>query len=96
MDDKAFLAVAIEEAKKSYTAGGIPVSFPYGQHHGGRLMKPSSIIQIGACLVSKDGQMLGRGHNRRIQEGSAIKHVWAILPGGHSSPLENRNKIKMA
>lgn len=30
-------------------------------------------IQIGAALVSKDGKLLGRGHNQRVQLGSASK-----------------------
>lgn len=32
-------------------------------------------IPIGACLVSKDGKIMGRGHNMRIQKSSAILHV---------------------
>jgi hypothetical protein len=32
-------------------------------------------IPIGACLVGKDGTILGRGHNMRVQKGSAILHV---------------------
>lgn len=32
-------------------------------------------VPIGACLVSKDGKILGRGHNMRVQNGSAILHV---------------------
>jgi tRNA(Arg) A34 adenosine deaminase TadA len=32
-------------------------------------------IPIGACLVDKDGKILGRGHNMRIQKDSAILHV---------------------
>ena len=32
-------------------------------------------IPIGACLVSADGQILGRGHNMRLQKDSAILHV---------------------
>lgn len=32
-------------------------------------------VPIGACLVSKDGQILGRGHNMRVQKGSATLHV---------------------
>lgn len=34
-------------------------------------------IPIGACLVDKDGKVLGRGHNMRIQKSSAILHVRA-------------------
>lgn len=32
-------------------------------------------VPIGACLVSKDGKILGRGHNMRVQNGSATLHV---------------------
>lgn len=32
-------------------------------------------IPIGACLVSADGKILGRGHNMRIQKDSATIHV---------------------
>lgn len=35
-------------------------------------------VPIGACLVSHDGKVLGRGHNMRVQKGSATLHV-----GGH-------------
>ena len=31
-------------------------------------------VPIGACLVSKDGKILGQGHNMRVQNGSAILH----------------------
>lgn len=34
-------------------------------------------IPIGACLVSSDGKILGRGHNMRVQKGSATLHVGA-------------------
>jgi hypothetical protein len=33
------------------------------------------VCQIGAALVSADGKLLGRGHNMRVQLGSAIHHV---------------------
>lgn len=32
-------------------------------------------VPIGACLVSSDGSILGRGHNMRVQKGSATLHV---------------------
>ncbi|VVT45848.1 uncharacterized protein SAPINGB_P000921 [Magnusiomyces paraingens] len=32
-------------------------------------------IPIGAVLVAADGTILGRGHNRRAQQGSAILHA---------------------
>ena len=38
-------------------------------------------VPIGACLVSKDGKILGRGHNMRVQKGSPVLHV--------STPLSN-------
>jgi creatinine deaminase len=31
-------------------------------------------IPIGACLCDAQGRVLGRGHNRRVQQGSAIRH----------------------
>lgn len=32
-------------------------------------------VPIGACLVAKDGKILGQGHNMRVQRGSATMHV---------------------
>lgn len=32
-------------------------------------------VPIGACLVSRNGQILGQGHNMRVQKGSATLHV---------------------
>jgi len=37
-------------------------------------------VPIGACLVSKDGRILGKGRNLRVQKDSATLHV-----GFHSS-----------
>ena len=36
-------------------------------------------VPIGACLVSKEGKILGRGHNMRVQKGSATLHVGLFL-----------------
>jgi len=43
-------------------------------------------VPIGAALVSKDGKLLGRGHNMRVQKGSAIHH-------GETSALENSGRL---
>jgi cytosine/creatinine deaminase len=32
-------------------------------------------VPIGACLVAADGRLLGRGHNMRVQKGSATLHA---------------------
>ncbi|KAG9527800.1 hypothetical protein KCU79_g23327, partial [Aureobasidium melanogenum] len=32
-------------------------------------------VPIGACLVSADGKILGRGHNLRMQKGSPTIHA---------------------
>jgi creatinine deaminase len=52
MDRDLFLQAAVDEAKLSLSAGGIP---------------------IGSVLVSA-GKIIGRGHNCRVQTGSAIDH----------------------
>lgn len=62
---KRFYQLALEEAKKGLSEGGIP---------------------IGAVLVHKD-QVLGRGHNKRVQEGSTIKH-------GETDCMENAGRQK--
>lgn len=49
----AYLATAIEEARKGQNAGGIP---------------------IGSVLVV-DGEIVGRGHNQRVQKGSSVLHA---------------------
>jgi len=50
---KKYMALAIEEAKKGFSEGGIP---------------------IGSILVIDD-KIVGRGHNQRIQKGSAVLHA---------------------
>lgn len=63
--DQHFLNLAIEEAKKGVSEGGIP---------------------IGAVLVSKDGKVLGSGHNKRVQQGSTVLH-------GEMDALENAGRL---
>jgi len=43
-------------------------------------------VPIGACLVSKDGKILGQGHNMRVQKGSATLHA-------EISALENSGRL---
>jgi cytosine/creatinine deaminase len=49
-----------------------------------RLGREEGGIPIGAVLVA-DGRVLGAGHNRRIQQGSAIRH-------GETDALENAGR----
>jgi creatinine deaminase len=53
VDDAAFLAVAVGEARQGLFEGGIP---------------------IGAALFDAQGRLLGRGHNRRVQDGDPSAH----------------------
>lgn len=53
MPQDPFLRAAIEEARKGWDEGGIP---------------------IGSVLV-KDGRIIGRGHNRRVQQGDPMAHA---------------------
>ena len=52
-DDRAMLAVALEEARLGLSEGGIP---------------------IGGALFGADGRLLGRGHNRRVQDDDPSMH----------------------
>ena len=58
-----FFQAAIDEARKGYAEGGIP---------------------IGSVLVH-NGKIIGRGHNRRVQQGSTILH-------GEMDALENAGR----
>ena len=62
-----FLKAAIDEAKKGYAEGGIP---------------------IGSVIVYKE-KIIGRGHNKRVQNGSAILH-------GEMDALENAGRLKVS
>ena len=62
-DDERFFNEALEEAKKGFAEGGIP---------------------IGSVLVHK-GKIIGRGHNKRVQDGSVVLH-------GEMDALENAGR----
>ncbi|MET7286281.1 nucleoside deaminase [Streptomyces sp. NPDC005573] len=51
---RAWLAVAVEEARAGLAEGGVPV---------------------GAALYGPDGTLLGRGRNRRVQDGDPSLHA---------------------
>lgn len=59
-----FFEAALEEARKGYAEGGIP---------------------IGSVLVH-NGTILGRGHNKRVQQGSPTLH-------GEMDALENAGRL---
>jgi cytosine deaminase len=46
-------------------------------------------VPIGGALVADDGTVLGVGHNRRVQQGSAIRH-------GETDALENAGRLPAA
>ncbi len=68
--DKTFMQQAIEEAKKGYNSGGIP---------------------IGSVLVI-DNEVVGRGHNQRVQLDSPILHgeMDCLNNAGRLSPQQYR------
>jgi cytosine/creatinine deaminase len=43
-------------------------------------------VPIGAALIADDGSILGLGHNRRVQQNSAIRH-------GETDALENAGRL---
>ena len=53
VDYHHLLKLALEEAQKGYSEGGVPV---------------------GAILADQAGNVLGRGHNMRVQEGDPTIH----------------------
>jgi len=44
-------------------------------------------VPIGACIVDQNGKILGRGHNMRVQKGSATLHA-------EISALENSGRLE--
>ena len=63
---------ALEEAKLGAEQGGMPVC---DYTICSSCNNIEVLHKVGAAIVSKNGQILGRGHNMRVQNGSAILHV---------------------
>lgn len=51
-----------------------------------RIGRDEGGVPIGAALIADDGTLLGEGHNRRVQLGSAIRH-------GETDALENAGRL---
>jgi cytosine deaminase len=51
-----------------------------------RIGRDEGGVPIGAVLVDADGAVLGAGRNRRVQQGSAIRH-------GETDALENAGRL---
>jgi creatinine deaminase len=51
-----------------------------------RIGRDEGGVPIGGALVGDDGTVLGVGHNRRVQDGSAIRH-------GETDALENAGRL---
>jgi len=54
-----------------------------------RIGRDEGGVPIGGALVADDGTVLGVGHNRRVQQGSAIRH-------GETDALENAGRLPAA
>ena len=52
-----------------------------------RIGRSEGGVPIGAALVADDGTVLGLGRNRRVQDGSAIRH-------GETDALENAGRLR--
>ena len=51
-----------------------------------RIGRDEGGVPIGAAIVADDGTVLGVGHNRRVQDGSAIRH-------GETDALETAGRL---
>lgn len=51
-----------------------------------RIGRSEGGVPIGAALIADDGSVLGAGHNRRVQQNSAILH-------GETDALENAGRL---
>jgi creatinine deaminase len=51
-----------------------------------RIGRDEGGVPIGGALIADDGTVLGLGHNRRVQQNSAIRH-------GETDALENAGRL---
>ncbi|KAK5074859.1 cytosine deaminase [Lithohypha guttulata] len=51
-------------------------------------------VPIGACLVAKDGTIIGKGHNLRVQKGSATLHVSRVVIGENKTFVGGEEYLK--
>ena len=51
-----------------------------------RIGRDEGGVPIGAALIADDGTVISVGHNRRVQDGSAIRH-------GETDALENAGRL---
>ncbi len=56
----------------------LPIPLFLGFEEGG--------VPIGACLLTEEGKVIGRGHNMRVQKSSATLH-------GETSCFENAGRL---
>lgn len=71
------------------TAGTPPVTDETLLRHAveqARIGRDEGGVPIGAALVAGDGTLLGAGRNRRVQDGSAIRH-------GETDALEHAGRL---
>lgn len=76
--DQAGLQAALEQARKSYSEGGIPI---------GAALVALSPSQDSETNEPQKIQVLGSGHNRRMQDSSPILH-------GETAALDDAGRLR--
>ncbi|KAK4963768.1 hypothetical protein LTR28_004413 [Elasticomyces elasticus] len=51
-------------------------------------------VPIGACLVSAEGKIMGRGHNMRVQKSSATLHIKRVVLGENNTFVGGEDYLK--
>ncbi|TFK61671.1 cytidine deaminase-like protein [Pluteus cervinus] len=92
--DKVGLELALSEAKLGYSEGGIPIGsviLRFTEEFEQRVRASRSVEgrSEDLSLRDQDVEVLGKGHNLRLQKGSPTLH-------GEISALENAGRLKAA